>query len=332
MRPKTIIIRMPNWIGDCMMALPVVSSIRKAFPHAKLILLCRSPLEQILEDVPHDDLICFQRKRSFFDTWKMLWKIRKMKIDMGILLTNSFSSCWWFFLANVKKRYGYGDLWRKWLLHHPIKKTKKVQKGHLSRYYLHILQKMNIPISQLQPSLTLQKGKIINAKKRLNAWGYDSTKILIGIHPGAAYGQAKRWPLSNFIAVADALLQKGYQVIFFNESFLQMHEKMHLMNASGQTTLKELTALTACCDLFISNDSGPMHIAAACSRPLLALFGSTDETVTGPLGRNIVLNKHVACSPCFQRTCSKQYACMHAITRKDVIEAAEKLLQEEVYV
>ncbi len=150
--------------------------------------------------------------------------------------------------------------------------------------------------------------------------------------PGAEYGPAKRWPLENFAAVGQSLTERGFKLVILgapNDKPLaaQLAEKLPgARNLAGETTLAQFMAELAAADLVVSNDSGAMHLASALGLHTVAIFGSTEPALTGPLGpRTAILRHHVPCSPCFLRECPLDFACMTSITPPVVLAAADKL-------
>jgi len=162
--------------------------------------------------------------------------------------------------------------------------------------------------------------------------GFKKGKRLVGINVGATYGSAKCWPAERFRDVALKLLEDDLYVLFFGDATtaslvkeicLTLPERA--MNLAGVTTLRELACLIKDCDVLLTNDSGPMHIAAALETPLVALFGSTDDRATGPFGQaDSVIHKHVSCSPCFKRECPIDFRCMKEIGVDEVVEKVKE--------
>ena len=164
---------------------------------------------------------------------------------------------------------------------------------------------------------------------------------MIGINPGAAYGSAKCWPPERFKALAlRLLLEKETYVVFFGDASTASLVKEicqglpdTAINLAGVTSLRELACLIKDCDLLITNDSGPMHMGAAFDTPMIALFGSTDDRLTGPYGQETaVINKRVSCSPCFKRVCPIDFRCMKQIGVEEVAERAQELLRRKARV
>lgn len=161
--------------------------------------------------------------------------------------------------------------------------------------------------------------------------------LIIGINPGAAYGSSKRWYPERYGNVARTLIKKynGRIIVFGSQKETDIARDiiavagLPVLNMAGKTSVRELMALIARCSLMITNDSGPMHIAAALGIPVTAIFGSTDPELSGPLGEgHVVIRKDVSCSPCFRRTCPTDLKCMDIVSVDDVLEGVAKLLQQ----
>lgn len=330
---KKIIVRLPNWIGDLVMATPILHDIRYAFPQARITALGLSPSMDLISCDPNvDDLLSFERDPKKLDHLRgknIVERIRQEHFDLGILLPNSFSSAYWFWQGGVKYRLGFPYAPRGALLNLKAPFPEMLEEQHQVVTYKHILTPLGIPISSSRPMLYLSNEEKEVANGFLNKEG----RRLIGINPGAAYGSAKCWLPERFSLVAKRLLEADpeLQIVFFGTAEMaEMIEKIchplkeRVFNACGQTSIRQLAACIAQCDAFLTNDSGPMHIAAALQVPLLALFGSTSEVRTGPYEWGEVIRKNVKCSPCYKRVCPIDFRCM---TQISVEEVSEKLLQ-----
>ncbi len=341
MDPQNILVKMPNWIGDLVMATPVLIDLRKRFPKASITAMCRTPICELLkEEASIDELFCYtkpendflrrQLKRNIID------KIVAGKYDLGILLTHSFSSAWWFWQGKVKRRIGFAADLRSFLLTDALSFPEK--KEHLVITYKRLLEPLGILISETKPRLRLTEKEIAESREILYQRGYRKGKRLIGINPGAAYGSAKCWPPERFRALAlRLLLEKDTYVVFFGDvSTAKLVKEISrglpewAIDVAGVTSLRQLACLIGDCDLLITNDSGPMHIGAALGTPMIALFGSTDDQVTGPYGQEAaVINTKVKCSPCMKRVCPIDFRCMNLIGVEEVAERAAELLREK---
>ena len=335
-----IIVRMPNWIGDLVMATPVLADLRKQFPDASITAMCRAPLADLLREDPHiDELFSFSRPPNRFlrreEHRNIVEKIRDGRFDVGILLTNSFSSAWFFRLGQVKRRIGFAKHWRSFLLTDPLKMPQKGEE-HEVLTYKKLLAPLGIEMSTTAPQLFIRPEELVASRKLLVQQGYNVKNVLIGINVGAAYGSAKCWPIERFREVANRLLKdERVSVLFFGDATTAALVReicfglpKRALNLAGITTLRELVCLIQDCRILLTNDSGPMHIAAALKVPLVALFGSTDERATGPYGQpEAVIHKHPSCSPCFKRECPIDFRCMKEISVDEVVEKVRELLQ-----
>jgi len=323
---------MPNWVGDVVMATPVLEDVRGAFPNASITAMCRRPLSELLEqDEAIDELFSFEKGSHEFSrrdySRDIIAKIEAGKYDLGILLTHSFSSAWWFWQSKIKRRIGYRGHFRSLLLTDPL--TPSREKIHQVLRYKRLLEPLGIPISGTLPRLYLRENELRESKELLYQRGYQRGAKLIGINPGAAYGSAKCWPPERFRALAmELLLQTDAAIVFFGDANTASLVKEisqglpeRVIDLAGVTSLRELASIIQACTVLVSNDSGPMHIGAALRIPLVALFGSTDDEVTGPYGQpNSVVNKRVACAPCMKRVCPIDFRCMKQIEVNEVVE------------
>jgi len=340
--PKNIIVRMPNWVGDLIMATPILSDLKKRYPRAKITAMVKEPISELLKtDEAINELFVFKKQKHSFtklsftkhgENKSIIENLREEKYDLGILLTNSFSSSWFFYQGHVKNSIGYKKDLRSFLLKHPIPWPNT--KLHQVIKYKMLLKPLSIEVSDTKPRLFLNKEEISNAMSLLYQRGYEKNKTLIGINPLARYGQAKCWPAERFKEVAKRLSQDEKNVIVFigDESskdliaYICQDLPKGVINLAGRTSLRELACIIHECDLFLTNDSGPMHIASAFETPLVALFGSTSEILSGPYNeKDIVINKKVECSPCNKRVCPIDFKCMTNISIEEVIEKLNKL-------
>jgi lipopolysaccharide heptosyltransferase II len=338
--PKNMIVRMPNWLGDLVMATPVLADLRSAFPKARITAMCQSNVAAMLRHDPNlDEVYSYRRPSGWIHRQQHLDIIdylRKGEYDLGVLLTNSFSSAWWFWRGHVQNRIGFTGHWRSWLLNKavPFPETRETQ--HLVITYKMLLAPLGIPLSNTPPKLYVSDEERESAISLLKQRGLNGQKkqTLIGINPGAAYGSAKCWLPERFRAVTERLLALPDTIILYfgdtagaplvNDICKGLQED-RVLNLAGKTTLRELVALIQQCSVLLTNDSGPMHIAAALGTPLVALFGSTSDVQTSPYGGGKVIHKHVECSPCYKRVCPIDFRCMKRI---EVDEVYNELMQQ----
>ena len=327
LHPERIVIRMPNWLGDAVMATPILKDVRSFYQNAHITVICHEAIGDLLAHSPYVDtfLLFSQKKRKERKEIKRIIEtLRAGLFDLGILLTNSFSSAWWFFRGTIRFSIGYARHYRSPLLHIAAEPSVKEERQHQVITYKELLVPLGIQISNSVPELFLNNEE----KEAAKVFVKETTRSLIGINPGAAYGTAKCWPRERFEALTKRLVDNGHTVIFFGDNQTQplvdaicSHFPERVINTAGKTNLRQLIALIDACSLFVTNDSGPMHIAAALKKPLIALFGSTSDVKTGPYGAaSGVIHKRVACSPCYKRVCPIDFRCMKQIEPEEVYE------------
>ncbi len=343
LKPQKIIVRMPNWIGDLVMATPILADLRKAFPKAHITAMCRNPLCELLREDPHiDELFCFSKVGTLTrrnDRRDIIEKLRRGQHDLGILLTHSFSSAWLFWQGKVRRRLGYKGNGRLCFVTDRLPLPKNLEEQHLVVTYKMLLEPLGVAVSDTLPKLYLSEKEIDAAKALLRQLGITPGKRLVGINPGATYGSAKCWLPERFREVTLRLLENNddiFVIYFGDQGSASLVKEIcqglppRVINLAGLTSLRELAALIKLCTVLLTNDSGPMHIAAALGTPLVALFGSTNEVTTGPYKTGTVIHKHVACSPCYQRTCPIDFKCMKQIEANEVTGEIEAHLKKKL--
>ncbi len=322
------------------MASAALTLIRAHWPNAFITLMLPQHFTGLFEKDPRvNEVFGFSVVSGFYHRQvqrQTILKIRQGKYDLGVLLTNSFSSAYWFWQAGVRLRAGYRACWRHALLTHSIKFSSLRTKQHLVTTYNELVWALGAPRLDALPALFMSDEEKEQARAILHPeirW--------IGFNTQAAYGPAKCWPQECFEELIVTLLKdRTIGVVLFGDKksapyistlFSACQKRMthageRLLNLAGTTNLRQLMAAISVCQLFVSNDSGPMHLAAALNVPVVAIFGSTDPVVTGPLGRATILYKAVHCSPCFKRVCPIDFRCMHRIEVREVLNAIEQYI------
>jgi heptosyltransferase-2 len=339
--PKNILVRIPNWLGDVVMATPILADLRSYFPGATITVMCQSNVASLLTFDPNvNEILSYKRPSGWIhreNQFEIIETIRKGKYDLGVLLTNSWSSAWWFWRGRVNNRMGYAANLRNILLNKSVPYPKNLETQHLVKTYKMLLAPLGITVSETPPKLYLSPKEIQDAQDMLHRLGIEPSKnTIIGINPGAAYGSAKCWLPERFVELTKRLIEdKNVRVLYFGDptgaplvNNICSHFNDQVYNLAGKTTIRELMALINCCSAFLTNDSGPMHIAAALKTPLLALFGSTNEVKTGPSPLGQVIHKHVECSPCYKRVCPIDFRCMKRIEVDEVYQGLLNVLRE----
>jgi heptosyltransferase-2 len=342
--PQKIMVRATNWIGDGVMSLPALHALRARFPKAEIVLVTKPWVSELYWHLPAvSRQIVYNPEgehagpRGF---WRLVRGLREERFDAALLFQNAFHAAWMAWCARVPVRVGYSRDGRSRLLTDAVEVPPPAAYGHQAYYYLHLLFRAGL-IDKPQPvreiRLVLEEAERARAAKHLQRLGLQGPRFLVGINPGAFYGPAKRWLLHRYALLADRLIGAFHaDVLIFGshaerplaEEIARAMKHMPVILA-GETSLRQLMALLAQCRLVVSNDSGPMHLAAALGLPLVAIFGSTNERATGSVGPRTRVVKHVvACSPCGWRECPIDFRCMQGVTVEDVSRAATKLVEE----
>jgi len=333
-----ILIRGTNWIGDAVMTLPAINSVRASYPRAHLAILAKPPVTDIYRLFSAaDEIIPYENK---FDTplgvFRLAHALRLKKFDAAILLQNAIEAAIIALAAGIRVRAGYNSDGRGFLLTHAIRRTEGILKVHQIDYYLEMVK--GLGCADVDRSIHLETYiSPAAAGEVLQQYLPGKSRSIIGIAPGATYGPAKRWLPERFAATADRLSKDlNAQVVLFGgktdwKTAEQVRQRAcpDMINLAGKTTLRETIYLISQCRLFVSNDSGLMHVAGALNIPTVAIFGSTNPVTTSPAGeKTILVRKPASCSPCLKKVCPTDFRCMTMITVDDVVAAANALLKK----
>ena len=303
-------------------------------PRVHITVLAKDWVKEIFFNHPSvDQIISLNRPKV-----SLIKDIRKSNFDVGILFTNSFSSAFLFYLAGLKKRIGYKTNLRGAFLTDKIPLPKNLNELHQRDYYFEIVKKSS-PGSGIpkNPVLYLTSKEIEKADSILESLGIpktDNREPIVGICPGASYGPAKMWGVKNFRSLVGKITEnKNVKVLIFGSKKEEelgeiiQEDIEDTFNLCGKTTTRELMALVKRCNVFVTNDTGPMHVASALNIPVVAIFGPTNTRRTSPLGPSVIIQKDVLCTPCKRRICPlKEHECMERISIDEVFETVEKWL------
>ncbi len=323
-----IAIRLPNWIGDVCMLVPSIEVIKKNFKNVQIDVYGRKPSLDVLENYPGiKRLIDLPRKK--INELGEFFKNRKSGYDIAFTFANSFISAFEIFLLGAKERIGYKNEGRSLLLTHSYDKEFSLS-YHFSNYYLNLLEKFGLKTNNLpKPRLYLSEVEKEEAEKFFNEF-LNSRYPVVGIAPGAAYGSSKMWGREKFRRLS-VLIKKEYKnsnVILFGSKndkdvcdYIQDGERKSILNLCGKTTIRSAMALIEKTSVFISNDSGLMHVASLLGVPVIAIFGPTSPQSTHPLNKPYkIFHKKVYCSPCGERECRFDFhLCMEVIREEEVL-------------
>lgn len=334
----TLIIRIPNWIGDAVMASAAIEAIRSKLPRARLVLVAKpwvSALFSRSRIINH--LIEYPHHRGWnrgADLLKCVSAIRKEKPSAAILLQTSFESALMAWLARIPIRAGLPTDHRSWLLTDSVQLMRSVPKHHLVEEYLEIVSSILGPLNgHHAPRIELSQDDRAKADEVM---GNATGRTCIALAPGAAFGSAKRWPPESFAKLAEMLVKRlGAAVYLFGgpAEVPTMHAitrstDVGLNVAAGKYDLMVQAAMIAACDVCVANDSGLMHLAAAMDTTVVGLFGPTDPVRTRPYGPDhTVIQFPMDCAPCQLKLCHEDHRCMRAITPEIVFREVEKNIE-----
>jgi len=315
------------------MMTPGLGAIRETYPDAELVIVANPLVAQLFTHHPWcDRVIVYDRKgehRGIGGFLRFAGQLRAESFDMAILLQKAFEAALLTRLAGIPRRIGFSTDARSLLLSNATSLTDEIKRLHHSRHYLHMLKSFGIE-GQIQ-DLCLE---VTTAEKE---WAGEllGQGRWLAVNPGAAYGSAKRWYPERFARAADLLAEEfDLKVLLVGGPAEQqigadIEEAMERenLNLIGKTSIREMMAVISCCALMITNDSGPMHVAAALKVPIVAIFGPTDHTTTYPWSDDYeIVRADVECAPCLERTCPTDHRCMLSVSSDDVAIAARRLI------
>jgi len=336
MKSKKIVIRAPNWIGDSILALPAMADLKRNFPESEIWVAANEWVSDLFRMEEYfEGIVPLPEQNSLKNFNLSSRKLREFDFDLGILLTNSFGSALLFYLARIPQRWGYNRDSRGFLLTRGAPVQNRANRSHQVHYYLDLLSGLGLKNYATELNLSLDQRKLAEIKEWLESLNIDTKKPLVIINPGSFYGPAKRWPASKYSDLASLLQEKNNAQILIIGSETEIPLAEHIATdmrvkpfiLAGQTSLAQLAAVISFSNIFISNDSGPMHLANALKIPVIAIFGPTEPLRTGPYqDPYIVFHKGAACWPCSYRECPFDHRCMMSITAQEVFEACQRFL------
>lgn len=333
-----LMIRATNWVGDAIMALPALHAIRKQFPEARISVVARPYVADLYrEQNICDELIPYDPKDTH-KGWRgremLAAELRSKEFDSALLLQNAFDAAWIAWRAGIPKRIGYARDGRSFLLTDAVAVPKAGEiPAHEKFYYLELLKRAGwIRHWDDEPHISLRvpDPERHRATQTLVAAGSRPHAVRIAVGAGASYGSAKCWPPDRFAgALNEFVSQVDADVVLFGTSqelavsaAITKDLRRPPVDLTGKTSISELPALLSQCHVFLGNDSGAMHVAAAVGLPVVAVFGPTDPLGTAPVAPRVsIVQQKPYCSPCFLRRCPTDHRCMVAITPAMVAHA-----------
>jgi heptosyltransferase-2 len=342
-----ILIRATNWVGDAIMALPALRAVRTRFPEAQVAILARP----FIADLYHgqgiaDELISYEWRgthHGIAGRERLARGLRAREFDVALMLQNAFDAAWIAWRAGIPERIGYNRDARGLLLTKRVGVPKRGEiPAHEKFYYLELLRRIGwldelLDVAEIR--LKVGEEERGRAAETLRKAGARREVIRIAVGAGASYGSAKCWPPERFAEALNLLSrQVEADVILFGtateapvSAAIAERLKRRPIDLTGKTPMPDLPALLSECHVFLGNDSGAMHVAAAVGLPVVAVFGPTDPEGTAPVTpRHIIVQQKPYCSPCFLRRCPTDHRCMTAVDPV-IVENALRMQLREVH-
>ncbi|MBK9168556.1 MAG: lipopolysaccharide heptosyltransferase II [Bryobacterales bacterium] len=335
-----VLVRATNWVGDAVMSLPAIRAIRRAFPGWEVVLLARPWVAGLYARESSIDRVILLEGRGWPARLRTVRAVAAERCDAAILLQNAFEAALIARLAGIPRRIGYRRDGRGWLLTDAIAVPHAGElPAHERFYYLELLRRAGLIAEIPETNQIRLEGSAEAAaagRNRLAALGVPLP--VVGVSPGAAYGTAKRWlPESFAVSAVELARHLGGSVAIFGSAgerplceqvnALVKAEKIPVANLAGRTALEQFIEMAAACVVFLTNDSGAMHIASALGVPTVTVFGATNHVTTGPTGANAaIVREPVDCSPCLLRECPIDHRCMTRVPPSRVVDEALHLI------
>ena len=337
MGPRILIVNV-NWVGDVLLSTPAIRALRKKYPQAFIACLVPSRCRAILLHNPHlNEVLTFDENRSlpaFFGNLALPAVLRQRRFDTAILFHRSKTKAWWMRLAGIRERLGFdGGFRRHWLTKVCPRPTAPL---HRADIFIRLVEYFGVPADGRTPDFVPDRGAETALRRLFETHGLDWEKPYVTVHAGGNWA-LKRWPADYFVEwIRLFLKQKPWRVILCgtdSEKPLCEDIRSHfppeaVVSLCGETSLDTLALLLGRAEMLLSNDSGPIHLAASQRTKILGLFGPTDPDQTGPISevRSILLRRDVGCKvPCYFRSCNARF-CMEWLKPEEVMEEARKLM------
>jgi heptosyltransferase II len=350
---RRILVRGTTWLGDAVMTVPALGRLRAAFPGAHVTLLAPPRAAEVFAGSPLVDEVMFYRRReegarAFLEAAR---ELRRRGVDLALLFQNAFEAALLARLSGARYRVGYNTQGRGWLLTHKLPRTAAHRDRHQTYDYLDLVAEGeracfgsavgasldNVPALRASAEQSAAAEGLLRGRGLMPGGG-----PLVALNAGATNSRAKCWPADRFAALADRLTTElGAQVVLIGAPgerenaervIAQTKSPRRPLNLAGETGVAELVGLLARCDLVVTNDTGPAHVAAALGTPTLTIFGPTNEFETAPLGprSELIRAEGVECARCMRRDCPIDHRCMTRVSVDTVAEKSLSLIRQSL--
>ena len=342
---QRILVRSPNWVGDVVMATPAFRCLRRNFPGAHISVLVKNYSRQVIEGGPwFDEVIEYDPEgahRGVLGYLRLVRRLRRGRYDLAIVLVNSQRGALEALLSGARERVGYDRGGRGWTFTKRIPPPRENNRNvpiNMVDYYLDLCYAVGCSEESRQTELFTTPEGEAQAEEILHSHGWEPSRMMIAINPGASFGSSKCWPPEYFASTADLLIERhNCQIIIFcapkERAIAQAvasRMKHPVINPCGHgVTLHNLKAITRRCRMLITNDTGPRHYAVAFGLPVVCIMGSTSPRYTDVnLEKTTKVSVEVHCGPCQQKVCTQpEHICMTRVTPEMVLDAADDLLR-----
>jgi heptosyltransferase-2 len=339
-----VVVRIPNWVGDAVIAVPALRELRRVLPSAHITLVSRPGAADIFIDADFVDEILVYDRAGLGSTWSQAREWRRRKFDLALLFQNAFEAALIAFLSGASLRIGYDTDRRGLLLTRSLPLPAWKDERHESFYYLNIVAELErlllgqAPAEATEPRFDLQvsEDRKRKALQLLREHGARMNSPLMVLCPGSINSRAKRWPAERYAELADRLAESGADVALIGSpgeldvsNEVSEHARRAPIVLTGKTTVAEATAIISIADVLITNDTGPAHIGAALKTPTIVIFGPTNPLTTYPFSDSAeIIRRPPDCAPCMLRDCPIDHRCMTAISPAEVFERASALMSQ----
>lgn len=342
MDPKRILLIRLDRIGDVVLSTPAIKALRDKFPDSYIAFMVGPHAYELVKENPYlNEVIVYDKnssERSFIASFKFARKLREKKFDTAIALHPTLRSHLIPFIAGIPRRIGYDRKGESFLTERVIHQ-KEQGEFHEAEYVLKMLEVLGVKSSDKTLYLKVSEDSLKKMREKLLTMGVGASEKIVAIHPGAS-SLSKKWPIERFAEIARYLV-KNFNIkiaLVAGKVDAEYTKKIYkylksdpsyIINLAGKTTIGELAAVLKISSLFISNDSGPVHISVAVGTPVISIFGRSDKGLGpkrwGPLGKDdVVIHKNVGCNVCLAHNCVENFKCLNAVEPEDIIEAVLK--------
>ncbi|RJP17888.1 MAG: lipopolysaccharide heptosyltransferase II [Candidatus Abyssobacteria bacterium SURF_5] len=342
---RHILVRLPNWVGDVVMATPTLRCLRLNFPKARIDVTLLPYVRDVIKGAPWiDEIIEIPRRRDGATVGAMreyVNRLRRNQYDLALVLPNSVSSAVLAYLSGAKQRIGYDRQGRGFLLTDPVPPPRvkgKFVPQPMVDYYLKLCEATGAVVGSTTTEMFVDAESERRVEELFSTYRIGQKGGIVALAPGAAFGSSKLWDPKKFGRLADLLAErKNCDVLIVggpNERPIAREivaaSRIKPVNLVEENlNLNLLKSIVKRCDLFVTVDSGPRHFAVAFDKPVVVLVGAIDPAYTNcNLQKTLIVKaENVDCAPCQKKRCPTDHRCMTEISSEMVFDAASRLLE-----